>query len=603
MTSKHFVRLLAMTSLTLSGAALANDMVPPKVYTMTPGGVSLADGSYTFSDTDLSIGPMQLIRYHLGGLRDPNTPLFGARMSHNYDIYIAPNGRTDCTGGPATCVTYKKPVVHMGLTSSGTFYETTYPSDLILNSSDDSYAGTLQNIAGAYVYTNQDGDVYTFSTSVGAAGVPNSQRVANIVFADGRRQDFSYNGSGQLKAVIDSSGYAIVFDYDGNGNTSAACGFNISQTFVSVSSTCTGAAIKATYTYTGSTAKVGTVTDMSGLTTTYIYTNDALTCVQPAGYSVCKVSNSYTGGTGWQVTQQTLADGSVWNFAYAGDYIKQRDPTLFVDVEPSAQTNVTDPNSKVSYYTFVGTSPYSVTDANSKTTAYRYSGGWDYQSSQSLPHDLGSALVEVDFPLGDKYLATYGTRRAISSETWQAKPGSGLPDLVKIYGQVSDCTTSPNTPQNCAKPIYIRDAKGNQTDFTYASWGGALSEMQPAPASGAARPLKLYTYVQKYAYVKNSGGTLVSTGVPIWEPSTMVQCQTVAGSNSAVCDTAATAPRLQTTFQYGADGTANNLLVRGTQVKDLVTGTTRLTCVTYDPIGRKISQTSPRGTTSISVCP
>jgi len=602
MIFKNFFRVAGLISLVTCAPAMAGDLIPPKVYTVTPGGVSLADGSYTFSDTDLSVGPLQLIRYHLGGKRDPNTPLFGARMSHNYDIYVAPNVQTTCS--PPSCTTFRKPIVHMGLTASGTFYETTYPYDLILNSSDDSYAGTLQNVAGAYVYTNQDGVVYTFSTSVGAAGVPNSRRVANIVFANGRRQDFAYNGSGQLKAVIDSSGYAIVFDYDGNGNTSAACGFNTSQTYVSVSSSCTGAAIKATYTYTGSPAKVSAVTNMSGLTTTYTYTGNEIACVQPAGYSSCKVTNSYGSPSyGWQVTQQTFIDGSIWKFTYYGDYTKQRDPEMYVDVEPSSSTIVTDPTLKTSEYDFVNTSPYSMTDANGKTTVYRYSGGWDYNSDPSLPQDHGASLVEADLPEGNKYLASYGVRRVLAQETFSAKPGSGLADLIKSYGHVNDCTTAPNTPQNCAKPIYIRDSKGNQTDFTYTSWGGVLSEMQPPPTSGAARPLKLYTYVQKYAYVKNSAGALVSTGIPIWMPSAMVQCQTVAGSNSAVCDTAATAPRLQTTYQYGADGTANNLLVRGTEVKDLVNGTTRLTCVTYDPIGRKISQTSPRGTTSISVCP
>jgi hypothetical protein len=77
----------------------------------------------------------------------------------------------------------------------------------------------------------------------------------------------------------------------------------------------------------------------------------------------------------------------------------------------------------------------------------------------------------------------------------------------------------------------------------------------------------------------------------------------VAGSSTAACDTAAGAPRIQTTYEYGADGTANNLLVRGLVVTDLVTGTSRRTCSTYDPIGRKISETSPRGTASLSVCP
>jgi hypothetical protein len=146
-------------------------------------------------------------------------------------------------------------------------------------------------------------------------------------------------------------------------------------------------------------------------------------------------------------------------------------------------------------------------------------------------------------------------------------------------------------------PLTYTDPKGAVTNYVYTSYGSIQSEMKPAPSSGAARPLKLYTYVQKFAYVKNSGSALAAAATPIWMLSTETTCQTAAGSNTPACDAAA--PRLQTTYQYGADGTADNLLVRGTEVKDLATGVKRLTCFKYDTLGRKISETSPRGT---SVC-
>ncbi|MCX8477444.1 MAG: hypothetical protein MT490_16770 [Sphingomonas sp.] len=148
--------------------ARAQDIVPPKAYTMTPGGVSLADGSFTFTDTDLVIGNLKLERFHLGGRRDPNTPFFGPRMSHNYDIYIAPNQKTTCD---IFCTTFKKPIVHMGTSASGTFYETMPPNPVLMHSTDDSYAGELVRDAnGAYIYTDRDGNVFTFSTTVGVVG-------------------------------------------------------------------------------------------------------------------------------------------------------------------------------------------------------------------------------------------------------------------------------------------------------------------------------------------------------------------------------------------------------------------------------------------------
>src|SRR3546814_6464469 len=68
-----------------------------------------------------------------------------------------------------------------------------------------------------------------------------------------------------------SAGYAMVFDYNGNGDATAACIFNRSQTYVTASSTCSGAALKTGYGYTTISSKVylTSATDVLGNTTTY----------------------------------------------------------------------------------------------------------------------------------------------------------------------------------------------------------------------------------------------------------------------------------------------------------------------------------------------
>ena len=76
------------------------------------------------------------------------------------------------------------------------------------------------------------------------------KRVAQIDFPDGRRQTFSYTAAGQPRLVEHSSGYAILFDYNASNDVSAACIFKRSETYVSTSSTCTGAPLKVTYGYT-----------------------------------------------------------------------------------------------------------------------------------------------------------------------------------------------------------------------------------------------------------------------------------------------------------------------------------------------------------------
>lgn len=591
--------LLAATALvSLPACATADDYVPPKVDTTTPTGVNLADGSFIYTETDLSIGRLSLERFHLGGSRDPDTPFFGPRMTHNFDIYVAQN--TTAAVPPYLASRYK-PIVHMGSAASGTYVQDRSRGQPV-GSSTDAASGDLAFVGGAYIYTSQDGTIYTFSSSVpvaGALGGSGSRRVANIAYPNGRVLVFSYNASNQLKLVSDNSGYAIVFDYNGAGTVSTACGYDLAATYVTATSTCTSATLKTSYAYTS--GSLTGATDVLGQTTTYSYAGTSLACIKPPGYSTCKITNSYATGS-WQVQQQTLADGAVWNYVYFGDYAGSRDPNIYVVEDPTNSTSVTDPASKVSIHSFTKTSPYTSTDANGDATNYRFTGGYETESElyASPPPILaeGAMLAEVDQPEGNKYLAEYnGPYNSITKQTWVAKPGSGLSDAVLLTGYVSSICIAPATRQNCTKPLWKKDARGNETDFTYTSWGGTVSEMQPAPTSGAARPLKLYDYVQKYAYIKNAGGTLVAAASPIWLANSETDCQTVAGSSTATCDTGA--PITVTTYQYGANGTADNLLPRGKVVTS--GGVSLRTCYGYDARSNKISETSARA--GLTVCP
>jgi YD repeat-containing protein len=422
-----------------------------------------------------------------------------------------------------------------------------------------------------------------------------SRKVTQIAFPDGRVQTFSYNASGYLKLVEDTAGYAMVFDYDASGDITAACAFVRALTYVSAASTCTGAAMKTTYTYGTGTMSA---TDVLGQTTTYTFNTFGLTCIKPPPGTTCSMTlniqpnegaTTIFGGT------QTLADGSVWTIDGTNNSAKPPN----VDDTPGAydgdnEVTVTDPAGKVTGVVFTKSSLYDLTDANGNSSSYRFFGG------QISPLDAvtnGTYLTSATYPEGDQYLAYYnGPFGSVTEEDRVPKPGSGLANLVKLYGYQS-CTVSPGTYQNCAKPIWIKDPKNNQTDFSYASHGGILYEMDPAPTAGAARPLKLTTWSQRYAWIKNSGGTLVQAATPVWVKATETLCQTVAGSSSPVCDGAAI--QTTTTYEYGASGTGESLLVKGVAVAS--GGTTLRTCSGYDVWHRKISETKPNA--NLSVCP
>jgi hypothetical protein len=572
-----------------SAPAAAQDVIPPKAYTVTPGGINVADRSLVYSETDLSVGPLTLERFHRSGQKQPNDPPFGANFSNNFDIYVAK--RLVVPG------TADKVIVHLGQSASGTYVQNKSTNSITAENLD-AEKGILSLVGGKYVYTDGSGTVYTFSATVAAVGLPFSnlsRKIERIDFPDGRVQTFSYNGSGYLKLIEDTSGYAMVFDYNGNGDVTAACAFNRAQNYVSAASTCAGAQLKTSYAYTTINSKyyLTSATDVSGNTTTYTNVYGGVTCIKPPGFASCSKSMTLSAG---QVFNQSLADGGTWTI-YRSDSTDVSNPDEAAPYDGHNEIEVVDPAGKSTQLTFTKTSPYSMVDANGAATLFKFEGGIPIHDPWAA-YSYGSMLREAQYPEGDKYLAEYnGPFRAISKETHVPKPGSGLPNLVKTYAY-GPCA-SPGSYKSCGKPAAITDPKGNVTNFTYdPAHGGVLTEMKPAPAAGGARPLTAYTYAQKYAYVKNSGGALVAASTPVWVPATMTVCQTVAGASpSPVCDGGAL--QTVTTYEYGANGTANNLLVRGIAVT--AGGQTLRTCSAYDTLGRKISETQPNA--NLTSCP
>lgn len=581
--------------------ASANDNIPPKVETTSPGGVNLPDGSFRYQVTDLSIGPLALERFVLSPSPTPTDYTFhGANMTNNFDIFVAPNFIKPVPA-PYNMPKEYHPIVHLGAGASGMYLQNNPPGSTAsalgaLNL--DGNAGYLSWSGTAYTYSDKDGVVYAFSASVPAmAGTSPSQRVSTITFPDGHVRTFSYDANKHLKMVSDSSGYAIVFDWTGPGATdaiSAACGFDLSQNYVTATSTCSGAALKVSYGYTS--GLLTSFTDVQNQVTTYTWQGvlnggNLITCIKPPGYSVCKVQNVQDGAGYGAISQQIMADGTTWTSGTDAAFVLN-DPEV-MPTGCGVHGGYGDPNGKGFGGVFEKSSPCELVDANGHTTTYTWTGGTIQEIWAPPSTNEGTMLVNATMPEGDQYLAEYSASafNSVTKQTWKAKPGSGLADRVVQTTYALLCA-----PQYCAKVGTRTDPKGNVTNYDYYSWGGIKSEMQPAPTTGAARPLKLYNYVQKYPYIKNSGGTLVTGPNLIWVPNSETACQTVAGSSTATCDPAA--PIVVTTYEYGANGTADNLLLRGKVVT--ANGLSLRTCYGYDAQGNKIWETSPRGTTSAS---
>src|SRR3569623_523702 len=170
-----------------------------------------------------------------------------------------------------------------------------------------------------------------------------------------------------------------------------------------------------------------------------------------------------------------------------------------------------------------------------------------------------------------------------------AKTGSGIPDIVSTASYPATCTNF----LTCNLPTWTRDAKCNQTDFTYdATHGGVLTQTGPADANGI-RPQTRYTYVQRYAWILNSSGGYVHADGPIWllDSESFCRASAATGNPSAPC---IGNDEVKTSYEYGPDSGPNNLYLRGKAVT--ADGVTLRTCYGNDRNGRRISETSPRGT-------
>lgn len=315
------------------------------------------------------------------------------------------------------------------------------------------------------------------------------------------------------------------------------------------------------------------VTDPYGNTTTFSVS------FPPSGIQMSKrrpgsVTDDYTFNSVWAPTlypggdlethvTSVVASGQTWTYSYSdsnGNRIVSR-----VDPNNNTKTFHSSAGSENLYHL------NSITDEIGRTSTYIT--------------DCDTELVPSGMPEGNS--ASYScSQRNTTQITYVPKPSSSLASKVLTFSYPASCVN----PIICHKPISAVDALLHETDFTYDGvHGGLLTAMGPPPAAGAARPLKLTSWVQRYARVMNSSGTLVQAPTPVWVVASDTDCQTVAGSNATTCDSAA--PKMVTTYEYGATGTAQALLVKGKAVSS--GGVTLRTCYSYDRYGRKISETKP----------
>jgi hypothetical protein len=572
------VALFVLQAGLMPGSASAADFraeFPPQ-YTDTPMGVNLQSGKFRYWPYSFSMGPFQLER----GFNKSDFQFLG----NSYVRTLPAVG-----GGTVTVRSVSLGDLSMDFVNpDGSWYYWWSTTSVGWKFKSDNPGFTL---------TDRSGNTYKYS-EYGSYNPPKA-RVTLITYADGSTITVSYDASDRVTFLESNRGYAMRYEYLSGGAQVKVCGFNRTVTYATASTTCSASTYSLTLngTVNGGFLQINSVVDLAGLTSTVTYTANSLRqCMTLPGSATCEFNNIYGPQPGEapqatkadQVRIQTDANGNSYTYEYdngpTGDdpprypggppvlsSASMNGPGFFADgyYENGLLTQLAAPGGGPSYFEYDG--------VNLKKA--RYADGRDITITRDY---AGNAKVVVENP----------------------KPGGGASAITRTQTFPSmNLFANPNICQGaseklCDKPTAQVDGRGNQTDYTYdAAHGGVLTMTLPAGANGI-RPQTRYEYTQRYALVKNSGGSYVQASSPIWVKTRERFCKTTAASGQT-CAGGST-DEVITDYDYGpTSGAANNLLLRGVAVT--ADGVTRRSCYGYDANGRKISETQPMA--SLSVCP
>jgi len=565
----------------------------PQVSTMSPLGVDLQTGNYIFQGTDLTIGPLSVDHYVK---KERASTSGGHRPFSNFatGLHGSAHRYTAASGEATIFVHLGQQKVKFTALATGAFAPL-----------DSSTTGWKMISSGTtYILTNKSGDEYRLDTH---SAIPSTERrLTSHKSANGHQLDYTYDTSARLRTVKSNRGYAVVLDY--SGNNVVACGYNLALTQVTPSSTCSGTAYKVTY-GRNAAGDLTSITDVAGdvvnIQYTTIYNQTYPICITLPNSSTCAIQNQFAASSNPsvlddQVTQQTTAEGEVWNYDHApvdntpGDYTPG-----FGEIRRSFSW-MTPPAGAGSEAQF-GNGFIETLATPEGVTAYEYSSlSWYailYKTGWTGPHYYSIYPSKITYPEGNSIAFTRDWADNVTSRSEIAKPGSGLANNITVWAYPTSYKWS--IPTICAaanvlcdKPVQIADPNGNTTDFTYSATHGGMLTKTEAAVNGT-RPQTRYTYVQRNA--RDVNGTALTP--PVWVLASEEYCKTTAASGSGCAGGAS--DEVVTTYDYGPTTGPNNLLLRGTVVDP--TGLNLRTCYTYDQYGRKISETQPLGTGS--TCP
>lgn len=537
-----------------SAQAIGQVPPPPERSSVDENGVDVMTLQPSFSDVDISVGPSgpggrSFVRQDgIGGINSEY-----ASITH--------------WGGRITVV-FKGHTEEFFLVAGGTYATNVGTGTTLVQAAPGSTT---------YIYTARDGSVATFENVIFNPFFSISGNVTSITHPDGTKTIVTLkvapDGKRRVSSTATNHGYMLKFQYatddasayvDEWGRIVSVTAVNLATDYCDPAAnacTVTGAMRSATYTKSvdGAGVTTTTATDPLGRTTTYIRSATALRIRRP-GSSTDNVVYNFTGG----LVSSVVRDGVTYTYSASSSGA----PT----------TTVTDSNGNTRVYVGVNvgvtTVSYAIAsfrDELNRTTSYAY--------------DSQGRVTQITYPEGNKATYSYDARGNVLESRRISKTPGTPPDIVVSAGYDASCSNI----KTCNKPNWTIDARGNQTDYTYdATHGGVLTVTAPAATTGAVRPQTRYSYSSMQAYYKNSSGSIVASGQPIYVLTGTSICQTTASC-------VGTADEVKTTIDYGPQtaGTANNLLPVSTATGAGNGSLTATTTFAYDPAGNRTTTDGP----------
>jgi RHS repeat-associated protein len=635
--------LLPATVLAQSADKLIS--TPAEKYAIAPGGVDMRTGIYAYSNTDLSIGGLDLTRITHTGIPGHADPF--ANFSHNWDILITEKRvhlfghNYDHNSGPDYRMN-----IHFG--GRSVTFDSYSPQNYAFEQASQApyakltFTGTKSGSDATYTFQANDGTTFVFR-AMGVGDCQGPRRcayVSKITQPDGTELLFDYGAGPVLRSITSSRGYALLLE--GGSLVSKACVLNLSVVAKPADNACpANAQATATYTYSSATGttRLASFTDPAQQTWDFTYDSSSgpvvMRFVKP-GQSTPWLSNRLGGafdvdGFPYETTEvQDFADGQRYTYGFGGPPANGGNPTI----AGGTFTNILNHTTSLAYdYPYIPGSgpgdacqqppcsldppiggenpvyarqhtsgPVQITDPLDRTTILDYCDpvAWAGLPAPTYANRCYVGPIEsFTDPGGIQTFLKYDGYHNITEVRRRAKPVNGqpssLPDIVT--------TTVYACFKSCAKPTSTTDANGNVTDYTYSpDHDGMLTET--GPAVNGVRPQTRYTYAQRHAWIKNGSGGYSQAATPIWLLSQTSSCRTGAASGTGC---ALPGDEVVTAYDYGPDSGPNTLLVRGQAVTaDPGSGSgagsiTLRTCYAYDSLGRRTSETSPRA--GLASCP